>query len=359
MTVLIFILVLALLVLAHEWGHFISARRAGLVVTEFGFGFPPRLFGWKRGDTVYSINLLPLGGFVKILGEDGGENQNQKSFASKSVSVRSLITASGVAMNFVLGAVLLIIGFNLGLPQVVDQSNAALARDVKIQIVAVSAGSPAREAGIKAGDGVKTIKTPARGPVEIEEITDLQNAVNEAKGQKVVLGIQRDGQILQIEAVPRLDAPLEEGALGIALVKTGIVSYPFYKSVFLGIKSAFILTWAVVLGLGAFLKELIFYGRLSQDVAGPVGIAVLTGQAARLGPIYLIQLTALISLNLAVLNLVPFPALDGGRLLFLGIEKIKGSRVSPKVENAIHAAGIVLLLALAAYITWRDILRLG
>ncbi|MDO8743470.1 MAG: RIP metalloprotease RseP [Candidatus Azambacteria bacterium] len=357
MAVIIFILVLGILVLVHEWGHFIAAKKSGLMVEEFGFGFPPRIFSVKRGETVYSINLLPLGGFVKILGEDGGENDSAKSFASKSVGVRGLITVSGVFMNFLLAIFLLIIGFYIGLPQMIDKDNEALAKNVEIQIVAVSNNSPAEKAGIKIGDTVKFVKTETKN-IAIDEISILQNNINNGKGKEITLVIQRGKKILEVNAAPRINPPEGEGALGIALAKTGVISYPWYESFWLGVKSAFIISWEIIRGFFNLIKNLLMSGKIPQELSGPVGIAVLTNQAASLGFIYLLQLTAFISLNLAILNLLPFPALDGGRLLFLGIEKIKGGKINPKVENAVHSIGLALLLALFVLITYRDILRL-
>ncbi len=357
LTIVIFLAILGILVLTHEWGHFIVARRAGLIVEEFGFGFPPRLFSFKKGETLYSINLLPLGGFVKILGEDGSGIDNPKSFASKSISVRSLITAAGVAMNFILGAVLLIIGFYIGLPQAIDKENETLAKNIQIQIVSVAFNSPANAAGINFGDAVKYLKIGDK-IININEITILQNTVNEYLGKNIILGIERAGTPLEFKIMPRKDPPQGEGALGIALVKTGVVSYSWYQSVWLGIKSSFIVTWEIIKGFAGMLKNLIARGEVPSEISGPVGIAILTKQAASLGFTYLLNLIALISFNLAVLNLIPFPALDGGRLLFFGIEKIKGSKISPKIENAIHSVGIALLLALVVLITYRDILKL-
>ena len=361
-TLFIFILILGVLVLAHEWGHFIMARKSGLIVEEFGFGFPPRIFSWKSGETTYSINLLPLGGFVKILGENSAESEinNPKSFASKSVGVRGLITFAGVAMNFMLGAFLLTIGFYIGLPQVISEENETVAKNIQIQIVAVSSNSPAEEARLKIGDFIEDFS--AKGEISPswggKDITIFQNFISQNKGKEVSLKIKRGENYLEIKTIPRINPPEGEGALGIALAKTGLVSYPWYKSIWLGIQSAFIVTWEIMKGFFELIKNLIFTGKVPQGITGPVGIAVLAGQATTLGFVYLIQLVALISLNLAVLNLIPFPALDGGRLLFLGIEKIKGSKVNPKIENAIHSFGIVLLLALVALITYRDILKL-
>ncbi|KKQ91409.1 MAG: Membrane-associated zinc metalloprotease [Candidatus Azambacteria bacterium GW2011_GWA2_39_10] len=347
-TLLIFILILGILVLVHEFGHFIVAKKSGLTVEEFGFGFPPRIFSFKVNETVYSINLLPLGGFVKILGEDGGETNSPKSFSSKSAGIRSLITAAGVMMNFALGALLLIIGFYIGLPQVVNEENKAIAKNVQIQIIAISNNSPAEKANLKLGDSIEGFG----------EISIFQDFINQNKEKEISLKIKRGEDYLDIKAVPRANPPEREGALGIALAKTGLISYPWYQSVWLGIKSSFIITWEIIKGFFGLIKNLITVGKIPQEIAGPVGIAILAGQATALGFVYLLQLVALISLNLAVLNLIPFPALDGGRLLFLGIEKIKGSKVNPKIENVIHSVGIVLLLALVVLITYRDILKL-
>ncbi len=356
-TLIIFILVLGVLILVHEGGHFIAAKKSGLTVEEFGFGFPPRIFSVKKGETIYSLNLIPLGGFVKILGEDGNQSDDPKSFASKSVGIRGLIAISGVAMNFLLAMVLLIIGFYIGLPQPIDETNEALAKNIGIQIVAVSSDSPAEKAGIKAGDFIKYLKIGSVN-TNINDVPVFQSAINNNKGKEVTITVERGKELLEINATPRINAPEGQGALGIGLVKTGIISYSWYKSIWLGIKSAFVITWAIITGFGDLLKNLMVSGKISQDVSGPVGIAVLTNQAATMGFIYLLQVVAVISLNLSVLNLMPFPALDGGRLLFMGIEKIKGRKVNPKIENMVHSAGMILLLILALLITYRDILRL-
>ena len=349
-TLLLFILILGVLVLAHEWGHFIVARHNGLTVEEFGFGFPPRIFSWKSGETIYSINLLPLGGFVKILGENGDDSEanNPKSFSSKSVSVKSLVTVAGVIMNFLLGAVLLCIGFSVGLPQVLSEENEAIAKNVQIQIVAISSNSPAEKTGLKLGDSIKNF----------DEISDLQAFINENKEKEITFEVGRGKEVINIKLTPRTNPPAGEGAIGVALVKTGIVSYSWYQSIWLGVKSAFIMVWEIIKGFFGLIKNLLTAGQVPKEVSGPVGIAVLTKQAANLGFVYLLQLVALISLNLSVLNLIPFPALDGGRLLFLGIEKIKGSKINPKIENTIHGIGLALLLLLAVIITYRDILKL-
>lgn len=356
-SVIIFILVLGIIILVHELGHFIVAKKSGLIVEEFGFGFPPRIFSIKRGGTVYSLNLLPLGGFVKILGEDGSQNENISSFASKSVGIRSLITVSGVFMNFLLAIFLLIAGFNVGLPQIINKGNELSAKNMEIQIIAVNNDSPAEDAGIKMGDTIKYLKTGGKNAI-ISEVSNFQNMIENNKGKELTITLTRGSKTLEVSAIPRINPPEGEGPLGIALAKTGIISYSWYESVWLGVKSAFSITWEIIKGFANLFKNLLFQGRIPQELSGPVGIAVLTNQAAGLGFIYLLQLVAIVSLNLTVLNLLPFPALDGGRLLFLGIEKIKGSKVNPKVENAFHSIGLILILVLFVLLTYRDILRL-
>ena len=356
-SVIIIILVLAIIILVHELGHFIAAKKSGLVVEEFGFGFPPRLFSIKKGGTVYSLNLLPLGGFVKILGEDGSQNENINSFSSKSIGTRSLVIVSGVFMNFLLAIFLLIIGFNIGLPQIIDKNNESAAKNIEIQIIAVNNNSPADNAGIKMGDVIKYLTVNGK-IITINEISTLQDAVENNKGKELTINLERGQKKIDVSAVPRVAPPEGEGLLGIALAKTGIISYPWYESIWLGVKSAFFMTWEIMKGFGNLFKNLLFQGRVPQELAGPVGIAVLTNQAADLGFIYLLQLVAIVSLNLVILNLLPFPALDGGRLLFLGIEKIKGSKINPRIESALHSISLVLLFTLLILLTYRDILRL-
>ena len=250
-------------------------------------------------------------------------------------------------MNFILAALLLTVGFYIGTPQAVDGELGAAVKNIQIQIVAVSHNSPAENVGLKLGDSIRNF----------DEVVGLQDFVNKSKGKEITLDVRRGEENLEVKIIPRINPPEGEGALGIALAKTGIVSYPWHKSIWLGIKSALVLIWAIAKGFAELIKNLIISGRVPQDISGPVGIAVLTGQAAQLGFIYLLNLVALISLNLVVLNILPFPALDGGRLLFLGIEKIKGSKVNPKIENAIHGAGLAILLFLVILITYRDILK--
>jgi len=345
------------LVFVHEFGHFIFAKRAGMKVEEFGLGFPPRIWGVKKGETFYSINMIPFGGFVKILGEDGDEASNPRSFSSKPAGPRLKVIIAGVTMNFFLAVVLLMItnffGLRIGL---IDDKTASLARDKQVQIIEVSKDSPADKAGLKLLDEVSGFKV--NGSLEaVSTAEDVQAFIQKNTGKTLAIVINRNEEILEKEIVPRLNPPEGQGALGISLALTGVVSYPWYEAIWRGVYDAVILTMNTVIGYYMLFKTLLFQGKLIADISGPVGIATLTGQAARIGINYLMQFTAMISINLAVLNIIPFPALDGGRALLIVIEKFKGSPVNKKVEMAINTIGFVFLITLMVYVTTKDILR--
>lgn len=361
LTIVVFILILGLLIFVHEFGHFILAKRAGIRVEEFGFGFPPRIFGIKKGETIYSLNLFPIGGFVKIYGEEGksagsAKNDEGKAFYNKPIRTRVGILVAGVTMNLVLAAFLLSFGYWLGLPAMVDDQATDLI-GARVQITQVVFDSPAGQAGIKIGDTIKEL-TFAGQLLEVSKVEQVQEFVDSHRGEEITVIIQRGNEILEKTLVPRLNPPENEGPLGIALARTAIVAYPWYQALIMGITSTVNLTWFIIVALGSILWQLLLTGRLAVEIAGPVGIFNLTGQAAQLGFIYILQLTALISINLAIINVLPFPALDGGRLLFLAIEKIKGSPVSQKVERIAHTAGFVILILLMIAVTWRDIVRI-
>lgn len=355
-TAIIFIIVLGVLVLVHEFGHFYVAKKAGMKVEEFGFGFPPRLFGFKRGETVYSINWIPFGGFVKIYGEEGQDPDNSRSFASKPAGQRAQVIVAGVLMNLFLAAVLLGFGNALGLRIGLAGNEDFVAKDIKIQIIQVSQDSPARAAGLKALDEIKRLQKDgdALRPKSVEEV---QGFVKKYGGEEILLIIGRNGGEINLKLVPRKDPPAGQGAIGVNLAKTGVVSYPWYEAIWRGIRDTGVITFNITIALSLFLKNIFVDSSLVGDVSGPIGIAVLTGQAAGLGFYYLLQFVALFSINLAVLNIIPFPALDGGRLLFIGIEKLKGSPVPKKIEGFVNAAGFAFLIALMIWITVKDVTK--
>ncbi len=356
LTAIIFIIVLGILVLVHEFGHFYVAKKAGMRVDEFGFGFPPRLFGVKKGETIYSINWVPFGGFVKVYGEQGEGENDPRSFASKSAGPRAKVIVAGVLMNLLLAAVLLGFGNFLGLRIGLIGDEPLSARDIKIQIIQVSQDSPARLAGLNTLDEIKRLQKDT-DIVEPKEVEEVQNFVTKHSGEEIILTILRNGGEVDLNLVPRIDPPPGQGAIGVSLVKTGVVSYPWYEAIWRGVHDTGIMTANITIALSTFFKNLFVDSAAITDVSGPVGIAVLTGQAASLGFNYLLQFVALLSINLAVLNIIPFPALDGGRLLFIGIEKLKGSPVSKKIENLVNAAGFAFLIALMIWITVKDVAK--
>lgn len=356
-TIILFVFILGLLVLVHELGHFLIARRSGVGVEEFGFGFPPRLFGIKKGETLYSINLIPLGGFVRLKGVPGDTKnpddvKAKDSYARRPYWVKSLILSGGVLMNLALAWVLLTVGFTMGLPTSVDETNIDRAENVSVQVGQVLPESPAEHGGLRVGDVIVAIDGMA-----IEEADDVrtynQNQAAESVSVTVKRGEEEFTQSISLETIEG-----EEKILGVVLVKTGIVKYPWYQSIWLGLKQTFTLLVVIILAFGGLLRELLFNGTVSAEVAGPVGIAVLTGHVAELGFIYLLQFTAILSINLAIINFFPFPALDGGRFLFATIEKIRGKAVSPRVETIIHNMGFTLLILLVLLITIRDITKI-
>lgn len=358
LTVLYFLIVIGVLVVVHEFGHFITAKRAGMKVEEFGFGFPPRLFGWKKGETVYSFNWIPFGGFVKILGEDGDSRNVPGAFTSKPIGRRLIVILAGVVMNFILAAVLLMvvntIGIRVGLGDIDDEVTAN-AKDVYVQILSVTPDSPAHKAGLEMFDEIVGFQF-GDAVTPVEKAQEVRDIINANAGKELSIVINRGGEVMIKTA--QLPETAENGLLGIIPARTGLVSYPWYESLWRGFVDAVNLTIQTAVGYYQLITTLIFEGRLMSEVSGPIGIAQMTGKVAEVGFRFLLQFTALISVNLAILNSIPFPALDGGRALMLVIEKIKGSPVPAKVEGAINSLGFLLLIALMVYATISDIGRL-
>lgn len=358
LTIIIFILILGLLVFVHEFGHFVVAKKNGVKVEEFGFGFPPRIFGIKRGETIYSINAIPLGGFVKIYGEEGEGKGSARSFVSKKAWQKAIILFAGVVMNVALAIFLFGLGHFIGLPSAIDENQASQYPDAKLQIVGVESGSPAANAGIIAGDIILSLtKADGEAVSGIQKTSDFQNFIEQEKGKEIKIVVERGAEKIETVLTPRPDPPANQGPVGVTLASIAKIRSPWYRALGDGLLTAIGLLWAIFLVLAEIIKNLFSAGRVGVDLVGPVGIFNITGQAANMGFIYLLQLTAVLSLNLAVINALPFPALDGGRALFLLIEKIKGSPVSPKVQNIIHSIGFAFLILLMVVITYRDIIR--
>jgi regulator of sigma E protease len=363
-TILIAFFSIITLLILHEFGHFIIAKKFGVKVEEFGVGYPPRLFGRKFGETLYSVNLLPFGAFVKIPGVEGEENKTEHlgGLAEKlAVWKKALVILGGVISFWVVAAILLAVVSGIGTPQAISDEEAGPLVNPKVQILAVSPASPAESAGIRTGDVIIKIQNPeTEVQAEINKVKEVQEFTEENKGKEVILTIQRGKEILDVSLVPRISPPEGEGAMGLALVRTAEKSYPWWQCPVKGIEATANLTGAVVLGWGKILGSLIQGEGLPGGVQllGPIGIGSLVTQAVQVGLSYFLQFIAVISVYLAVFNLLPIPALDGGRLLFLGIEKIKRGPINKKVEQNITTVFFGLLILIMIWVTIKDITRL-
>jgi len=344
--IILVILGLSLLILGHEAGHFFVAKYLKLKVDEFGFGFPPRIFAKKIGETEYSLNWLLFGGFVKIAGENdrmsGGldklqelpAEEKQKLFVFRSAWQRALVTVAGVVVNFFIGWVLISFVLVVGTPRALVVSN-------------VEKDSPAAVAGIRTGDVIKNYY----------EAQKFIRYIDVNRGNTVQLEIRRGKDNFAFTVVPRKTTSPNQGAIGVFLAEAGEEKQPFFSALFGGLKRALMLSGWTLVAFYELIKNLILHGSLLAGVVGPVGIFSVAQETGQLGLIYLVQLVSLISLNLAVINLIPFPALDGGRLLLIAIEKVKGSPISLKAEAWVNGIGFLFLIFLMVVITIRDVAR--
>ena len=354
MSILFFIIILSALVLVHELGHFIAAKRAGIRVDEFGIGFPPRIFGKKFGDTTYSVNALFLGGFVKIFGEDPnteslGEGNASQSFSHKSRLTQAWVISAGVIFNLLFAWGLLSAGFATGVPYSIDDSGAQL------MIAEIMPRSPAKEAGLQMGDKILLL-SGAGDILENPRIASTQKFI--ATHSDVTVTYTRGEEVKTALVRPRDGVTKEQPAIGIAMTMTGTLTLPLHEAIYEGAQSTILFTWTTAVGLLDFLKN-IFIGQANfSEVSGPVGIVGIVGSSAELGFSHVLLLIALISINLAVINLLPFPALDGGRLFFILIEAIKGSPIKPVIANTANAIGFVLLILLMVVVTYHDIVKI-
>ncbi|MEK7636378.1 MAG: site-2 protease family protein [Patescibacteria group bacterium] len=354
MTILLFIIALSLLILVHEWGHFYAARKFGVRVEEFGFGFPPKIISTVKNGTKFVFNLFPIGGYVKIYGEGGEGTEEKESFASRPIWQRVVIVSAGVIMNLVLAWVFFSMAHVLGITSAVDGADSA---NASITVIEVEKGSPAESAGIKFGDSIQKLKIQ-NTEFTIVKIEELQKIARENAGSEIALILGRNGDTRTVQLMPRKDPPRGSGPLGIALEYIALKKTPFYLAPWEGLKSTYYATRATIEGLAFTIKNLVFEGRVPKEVSGPVGIFVLARDITELGKSYIFQFIAILSINLAVLNFLPIPALDGGRVLFMIIEKIRRRAISPTRESIIHAVGFVVLILLMILVTVRDVRNL-
>lgn len=372
MTLLLFLIILSILILVHEGGHFLAAKKAGIKVEEFGFGYPPRIWAKKIGETEYSINAIPFGGFVRLFGDPAeGEVKTphdfKRGFLGRSKKARSAVILAGVVANFLLGIFVFSIVYSFtGIPQKTE----------KIKIVGIAPGSPADKFGLKEGDIVLAVDGK-----KLTNLSEFTKLIGEKKGKEVKILIKRekdnpclekvlgggtgfscqDGNLL-FWLVPREAPPEGEGPLGVVVSNIEIIKYPFWQMPFRGavegVKEAFAWGWMIVVFLKKMVGDLVFRGVVPKDVAGPVGIFQATGMVAKTGILNIFQFLGILSVNLAVLNILPLPALDGGRLVFVGWELIFRRRPKPSLERWINTIGMALLIILLILVTINDVKRM-
>lgn len=376
-----------MLVLVHEFGHFFSAKRFGIRVDEFGFGFPPKLFGIKKGETEYTINALPFGGFVKIFGEDPRDVEPKKNnfeeadmlnvefFENKEIPKvddfsRSLIAKprwqqaivmfAGILANFILAWFLFSIGFMSGLPTSVGASpKGSILENIHLTVVSTLPGSPAEISGLKSGDKIIEVKSADDFISEINPET-FKSFIVSHPDKEIEIGYTRgqDKNVYVAKVIPKTKEENGQPMIGISMDQIGVAKLPFFKAFWEGLKLDVYVTKATTIGLYNLVVDAVRGQASMAQVTGPVGMVGIVGDAYKFGFSYLLSFAALISINLAIINLIPFPALDGGRLLFLLIEKIKGSRINPKFAGIANTVGFFILIALMLLVTYHDIVKL-
>lgn len=415
LTLLAFLVILSLLVFVHELGHFAVAKLCGVKVEEFAFGFPPRIFGFqakktrelkesitreeikveiediksgateriketiiddtdmsekirsrwnwkfawghravskllesgvKNDQTTYCVNLIPFGGYVKMLGEE--ENSTSpKSFNNKKARFRFLIVIAGVAMNLMLAGVLLSIGYMAGTTPIrLDPATLEGSQSSQITIAEIKDGTPAKEAGLKAGDIILNFRCAA----------DFSVFTHSNLNTEITLTINRENQIITKNV---LLADSAEAPLGASIVDVVKVKLPFFKAIAAGFADAFLTTGYIIGLLWQFITHIFVPGEVANNVAGPVKIFNITGEAVKMGFGYLIQFAALLSINVALVNILPLPALDGGRAVMIFAEGVfRRKIIKTEVENLLHMIGFIILIGLIVAITLREVIAL-
>jgi len=356
MSIILFVLILGALIFVHELGHFLTAKKNGIRVDEFAIGFPPKIISIKRGGTKYSWNLIPFGGYVKIFGENPDEESidpNAKdSFVNKSKWIQAAVLVAGVVFNIIFAWALFFIVLMSGMPAIVTDSNASDIQNANVVVTNVYPNSPASESGIKPGDAIISINNISEG-VNIELVqSEIQN-----NPQGVLMQIMTGNDVRDVQITPEEGIVSNQPAIGIAMDRIGERKLPIHRAFVESIKMTGESLKGVFLGFGDLFKTITNGDGNLDSVSGPIGIVSLVGDAAQFGWANLLSFTAMLSINLAVLNIMPFPALDGGRLLFLGFEGVTRRKIKPQFANMVNGIGFMLLIGFMIFITFNDIMK--
>lgn len=357
MQLVVFILILSVLILIHELGHFLSARLFKMRVEEFGVGLPPRALGlFRRKGTLFSINWLPLGGFVKLYGEDMESEEQMRSpeaFFNKPMWQRAVVLLAGVFMNFVLGVIVFgVVYSHLGVPTKTDN----------VYIVEIAKDSPAEQAGVVIESQVKKILVDKK-EVDFVGVDDFVKKIDSLKGKEIeMLLVDKNGYEKAVRIVPRVSPPDGQGALGVALSSIEMKKYPWWQMPLRGVRVGLLEAWGwgkeIAGSLFTIIVNIVTGKGLPKDVAGPVGIYQVSKEVYKVGWVAVLQFMGILSINLAILNVMPFPALDGGRIAFLGVEKVIGKKWKNQFEGYINTLGMFFLIGLMVLVTFKDIINL-
>ncbi len=331
MTIIIAVIMICILIFIHELGHFLAAKACGVKVNEFALGMGPKLLKKQKGETLYTLRAIPIGGFCAMEGEDE-ESDDERAFNNKSAGEKAFILVAGAGMNFILALVLMIIvTYNMGF--------------ATLTVGQVIEGSPAQKAGIEVGDELVSING-----TKLDEWNDFTEIVSADKAHEALdITIKRDSEEMTFVATPKKDEESGRYIVGIGAQREKSA----FKSIVNGPKETINMTKSMY----AVLKQLVTGEVSTKDLSGPVGIVYMVDQSASQGLMTFLYFMAMMSLNLAVINLLPFPALDGGRIIFLIIRKVTGKAITDRTEAAVHMIGMLLLLLLMLYVTWNDIAK--
>lgn len=361
MSIIIFLLILAALVFFHELGHFIAAKKFGIRVDEFAIGFPPKIWSKKYGETTYAINSIPFGGYVKIFGENPDDESmkgpdSARSFVNQSRIKQATVLVSGITFNILFAWILISISFMSGLTTSIQGSYSSYVKDAHVIVIAAQADSPARLAGLSGGETILSLESEGK---RLDQVTvdNAQDFIAKSNGP-IKIEYKKDNQQKTVN-ITAIGGVIEgRKAIGIAMDTIGTVKLPPHRAFFEGAKLTISATKNIAIGLYNFVFDA-FRGKADfSQVTGPVGIVGLVGEASTLGVVYLLSFSAFISINLAVINVIPFPALDGGRLLFVAIEAARRKAINPALANLLNSIGFALLILLMLVVTYKDIVKM-
>ncbi len=391
MTIVIFIIILLALVIIHEAGHFFAAKSSKVRVDEFAFGFPPRLFSIKKGETTYAFNALPLGGYVKIHGENGedekeGKEKDKRNFANKHPLIKIFILAAGVLMNLVLAYILITVSVYISTTFAIDRESheyktfveEGRIKDERVIIANVIKNSPADNAGLKPGDKIdkiysnnedaagkvsvkKSVNLDASGDEITEKVSKIINNIDSKFSDSITIVYKNSkGEVNEstIAGIYNLEGNKDKKMVGLSFGKVATINLKFGEAIKIGWEKTVEFTKLTLIGFKDLFVNLFSKGELSENIAGPVGMVREVGNVREMGFNYLLLFTAVLSISLAVFNILPFPALDGGRILFVLIEWITGKKISEKWQNILNGAGFLLLILLMIFVTVKDVMKL-